>query len=78
MNGRGIDWAQDAWRGWIDLGIWFGVILIVIVFHRRIERPMVYLAVATFSLQLIFALVVGIQNRPVLAEKADTSSLPMR
>jgi len=39
---------------------------------------MVYLAVATFSLQLIFALVVGIQNRSVLAEKADTSSLPMR
>ncbi len=71
MNGRGIDWAQDAWRGWIDLGIWFGVILIGIVFHRRIERPIVYLAVATFSLQLIFALVVGIQNRPVLAEKAD-------
>lgn len=71
MNGRGIDWAQDTWRGWIDLGVWFGVILIAIVFHRRIGRPIVYLAVATFSLQLIAALVVGIQNRPALAEKAD-------
>lgn len=71
MNGRGIDWARDSWRGWVDLGIWFGVILIAIVFHRRIGRPIVYLAVATFSLQLIVALVVGIQNRPVLAEKAD-------
>jgi len=71
MNGRSIDWAQDSWRGWIDLGIWFGVILIGIVFQHRIGKPIVYLAVATFSLQLIFALVVGIQNRPALAEKAD-------
>ncbi len=71
MNGRGIDWAQDSWRGWIDLGIWFGVILIVIVFHRRIGRPIIYLAVETLYLQLIVALVVGIQNRPALAEKVD-------
>ncbi len=71
MTGRRIDWAQHSWRGWTDLGIWFGVILIAIVSHRRIGKPIVYLAIATFSLQFILTFVVGIQNRPALVEKAQ-------
>lgn len=72
MSGQSIDWTQDSWRGYVDLGIWFGVILAIGVFHRQIEKPIIYLAIATFSLQLILTLVVGIQNRPALAEKVES------
>lgn len=72
LNGRGIDWARNSWRGWIDLGIWFSVILTAIFFHRRAEKPIMYFAIATFSLQLALSLFIGMQNVSVLTEKAET------
>ena len=74
LDGRGIDWKEGQWRGWVDLGIWFGAILIAIFFHRHIEKPIIYLAVATFSLQLIFSVFMGIQSAPTLVEKSKTKS----
>ena len=31
LDGRRIDWTQSTWRGWVDLGIWLGVILAVTI-----------------------------------------------
>jgi len=76
LDGRGIDWKEDQWRGWVDLGIWSSAILIAIFLHRHIGKPIVYAAVATFSLQLIFSVFVGIQSAPTLAEKLETKSSP--
>jgi hypothetical protein len=80
LDGRGIDWTEGTWRGWLDLGIWIGVILATVFFHRRLEKPIIYTAVVTFSLQLTFSLITGIQSAPTLLENSEikTSSSTLR
>ncbi|MCZ6577059.1 MAG: hypothetical protein O6950_11550 [Gammaproteobacteria bacterium] len=80
LDGRGIDWTEGTWRGWLDLGIWIGVILAAVFFHRRLEKPIIYTAVVTFSLQLTFSLFTGIQSAPTLLENSEikTSSSTLR
>ncbi len=80
LDGRGIDWTEGTWRGWLDLGIWIGVILAAIFFHRRLEKPIIYTAIVTFSLQLTFSLFTGIQSAPALLENSEikTSSSTLR
>lgn len=74
LDGRRIDWTAGAWRGWVDLGVWMGVLLLAVCFHRRIGKPVIYLAVASFSLQLTLSVLTGIQNAPMLVEKSETKA----
>ncbi len=80
LDGRGIDWTERTWRGWLDLGIWISVILAAVFFHRRLEKPIIYTAVVAFSLQLTFSVFTGIQSAPTLLEKSEvkTSSSTLR
>ncbi len=71
LDGHFIDWTQGVWRGWIDAGIWVAAILAAINFYRVVERPVIYLAVAVFSLQLILLVFTGIQKANALQEKSD-------
>jgi len=76
LDGLNIDWTQATWRGWIDLGIWISVIILTMAFNHVIEKPVTYLAVTIFSLQLIILAFTGIQNADGLLEKAHSSSSP--
>jgi hypothetical protein len=71
LDGKFIDWTQGVWRGWIDAGIWVAVIIAVIAFYHVVERPVISLAVAVFSLQLILLMFTGIQKANALQEKSD-------
>ncbi|MFQ5545405.1 MAG: sulfatase-like hydrolase/transferase, partial [Acidiferrobacterales bacterium] len=70
LDGQIIDWTQKAWRGWIDLGAWIVAIGAAMVFYRTIERPVIYLAFAIFSLQLIHLTFTGVQNADALWAKS--------
>lgn len=71
LDGHVIDWTQGVWRGWVDAGIWVAAILAAITFYRVVERPVIYLAVAVFSLQLSLLVFTGIQKANALQEKSD-------
>jgi hypothetical protein len=71
LDGHYIDWTQGVWRGWVDAGIWVAAILAAITFYRRVERSVIYLAVAVFSLQLVLFGFSGIQNANALQEKSN-------
>ena len=74
LDGRGIDWAEGTWHGWVDLAIWIGAILIATFFRHHIEKSIIYTAIAIFSLQIILSLFTGIQNGPRLLEKFEIKS----
>ncbi len=76
LDGLNIDWTQAAWRGWIDLGIWISAIILTMAFNHIVEKPVTYLAVTIFSLQLIILAFTGIQHADGLLEKAHSSSSP--
>ena len=71
LDGHIIDWTQGVWQGWIDAGIWVAAILAAINFYRVVERPVIYLAVAVFSLQLILLVFTGIQKANALQKKSN-------
>ncbi len=71
FNGDVIDWTQGRWRGWIDAGIWVAAILAAISFYRVVERPIIYLVAAIFSLQLILLVFTGTTKANALQEKSD-------
>lgn len=53
LDGRSIDWTQDRWRGWVDLGIWVSVIAATLWFSERLLKPVIATSVTIFGLQLI-------------------------
>jgi len=72
LDGSNIDWTQATWRGWIDLGVWISAILFSVIFYRDVEKPVVHLAFAIFSLQLIVFIYTGLQNADRLLKKAES------
>jgi hypothetical protein len=73
MDGRAIDWAEATWRGWLDSALWIGVLLAAFLFRRRLEKPILYVAVATFALPLTASIILGIQNASDLSAKSADS-----
>ncbi len=80
LDGRPIVWAEGTWRGLVDLGVWIGAILLAMFFHRRLEKPVIHLAVAIFCLQLALSLFTAIQSASKLVAKSEikvsASALP--
>jgi len=49
FDGLGIEWSRYSWQGWVDVGLWIILLILAIIFHRKISR------IASFaSLLLIF------------------------
>ena len=76
LDGRAIDWTKDAWRGWIDLGIWLGALTVALVARRRIVQHVVSVAVVLFVLQLLLFSFNWLSNFDELSKKSDVPILP--
>ena len=70
LDGRGIDWGKDVWRGWVDLGIWCAFLLFVLFSDDRVAKPVMRAAVAVFCLQACFALPFVFQTAQAFSEKS--------
>jgi hypothetical protein len=70
LDGQPIDWAEASWRGWIDLGIWITLLTILLLYHNRTRRPVIYVATAIFLLQLTSTTIMSMQVAPELSEKS--------
>jgi len=40
LDGSNIDWERAGWRGWVDLGIWSGVIILTQFKYKSMEKPL--------------------------------------
>ena len=70
LDGKTIDWTEGAWRGWLDLGIWLLLITVAVFFHRRIGKPVIYMAAAVFLLQLVVNAITATQAATELSAKS--------
>jgi len=51
LDGRSIDWAADASRGWLEIGIWVSALFLAVVANRRLKQHIIRAALAVFFLQ---------------------------
>ncbi|MEE9157459.1 MAG: hypothetical protein V3U60_03600, partial [Gammaproteobacteria bacterium] len=51
LDGRSIDWAADASRGWLEIGIWVSALVLAVVANRRLKQHIIRAALAVFFLQ---------------------------
>jgi len=74
LDGRAIDWMEDAWRGWIDLGIWLLAVIVALVAHRRIVQHAIRIAVILFLLQLLVFFTNLFNNSAELSKESEVSN----
>lgn len=56
LDGRSIDWAADASRGWLEIGIWVSALVLTVVANRRLKQHIIRAALVVFFLQVtVFA-----------------------
>lgn len=73
LDGRSIDWSKDAWRGWVDLGVWIAALAWVLFSGDRVGKLVVRSAIAVFGLQVCFALLLAGQNAQAFSEKSKAA-----
>jgi hypothetical protein len=74
MDGRLIDWSQDAWRGWVDLAVWLIALGLACRLKLESRKLLLYGAVVVFALQLVTSAVIGVRDLSLLARADDLVS----
>ena len=53
LDGQGIDWTKNVWRGWIDGTLWSLFLITACLFHRQIYRIALFASILIVSLNLV-------------------------
>ncbi|MBI5020650.1 MAG: hypothetical protein HZB59_04380 [Ignavibacteriales bacterium] len=48
-----IDWSKAIWRGWIDLTIWIGLLVLTFIFYKNVYKISKTASIAFISLQVV-------------------------
>ena len=76
IDGRSIDWSVVQWKGWVDLSIWCVVLTLGSIFHKRIGKEILQIALIIFAIQVAqFGYLVS-TNKDVVFGSSDVSSAP--
>jgi len=51
LNGQGIDWSLHQWRGWLDGGIWFGLLAFAFFLNEKVYKIARFASVMLLILQ---------------------------
>jgi Sulfatase len=69
LNGQGIDWAKNAWRGWADGTLWVGLLVLAVLFYRKVYRIATWGSAAVVAVLLVSLLITSLQNPETWAAK---------
>lgn len=72
LNGQGIDWAKNVWRGWVDGILWVGLLILAGLFFRRIFRFVVPGSAAVCAVLLVSLLVTSAQKPGIWESKGKS------
>jgi len=64
LTGGSIDWGSDSWRGYVDAGLWIGLIAVVVFLRKRIGAGLLLIAGAIAALQVVVTLYTAIVHFP--------------
>jgi len=76
LDGRAIDWAKDAWRGWADGAIWAGLLVLSVLFSRKVYRIALWGSAAVTAVLLASLLITSLQN-PEIWEAKEKARRPL-
>jgi Sulfatase len=69
LNGRGIDWAKDVWRGLVDGTLWAGLLVLSVLFYRKVHRIAAWGSAAVIAILSVSLLITSLQNPETWAAK---------
>ncbi len=58
LDGRSIPWGEKCWAGVFDLTVWSVALIVAITAFSRFRKPLLIMALVTFSIQLVSAVVL--------------------
>jgi len=78
LDGRGIDWSKNAWRGWADGALWAGLLVVSGFLHKKVYRVAAWVSVAITAVILASLAITSFQNPETWAvgEKARRPLVP--
>jgi len=74
LDGHGIDWTRNIWRGWFDGLFWILLLIICFRFYKKIYKTAVSVIIAVLALQAVFLLFLSIQHPEIWKGKGQFSS----
>jgi len=76
LDGRGIDWSKNAWRGWADGALWAGLLILACLFYRKVYRIVTWGSAVIVAVLLVSLLITSLQRPETWATK-EKSSQPL-
>jgi hypothetical protein len=76
LDGRGIDWAKNAWHGWADGALWAGLLVLSALFSRKVYRIAFWGSAAVTAVLLASLLITSLQN-PETWEAKEKARRPL-
>lgn len=62
LDGEGIDWSKNTWRGWVDGTLWAALLVMAYIFNRQISKIATVACTAMLLSQLVILGFMSIQN----------------
>jgi hypothetical protein len=72
MDGQGINWQHNVWRGWLDGALWVLLILAAVIFYKPIFKIAKFLSLLLLSFQLLLMGVQSFQTPKVWLSKSKS------
>lgn len=73
LDGQGIDWSKNVWRGWVDGTLWVMLLFMACVFYRQIYKIAAFASIVLVSLQTILLVFTSFQQPEVWKTKSTVS-----
>jgi hypothetical protein len=62
LDGRGINWGENLWKGWIDGTLWIMLFILAWLFYKKVFKISSFGSIMLISLQLIYLIITSVQN----------------
>lgn len=76
LDGQGIEWAKNVWRGWVDGTLWVLLLITAYLFYRQTYKIAAFASGVMVSLQLVFLVFMSVQ-KPEIWKEREKFSLPV-
>ena len=76
LDGQGIDWSHNVWRGWVDGTLWVLLLITASLFYRQTYKIAAFASTVMVCLQLVFLVFMSVQ-KPEIWKENEKFSLPI-
>ena len=73
-----INWAENAWRGWIDASLWVALLGVACLYHKAFFKISLLVSIILISIQIVYMAFLSVQDPKIWKgnEKSAASISP--